>query len=814
MARKVNITELKALARGRWLEIFATIAGVQLDPSAQRSHGPCPKCGGTDRFRAIDLDNGALFCNQCFSSKNGDGIAALTWLTGRPFKEILDTLCEYLGARPTHKQNGRAPKPKRFGTPRGVVLHYTDALAKAHGRGVRLAQTWTYDTFSVLRFDLPTPAGEKQKKEFRPVHQVPLGLSGTTGWQAGYPPGPRPLYRRKELQAASPADLVTIHGGEKAADAAASLGLIATTNAGGEKAMDHTDWSPVLRFATVAIVADNDPAGEAFGEIMAAKIRRLKSGADVRIVKLPGLPPKGDIVEWVATGGTKARLLEIVAATPTHIPVELDADAADDDPHRLAKMFLDEHSPYERLTYWQGGYWSWEVATPHYQAVFHEDLRADVTRGIKAEFDRLNVEAQLRALARRKSGGEGQEEESDKVRKVTTRLVTDVIQAVRSITSLSSRTDWQTWIDGTARPNCVAVENCLLDLDSFIARRDDWNLPHTPNWFSQVLLPYPVDTACKDVQSPRWDSFLDRAMAGNQENIKTLQEWCGYCLTHDTSQQRFLFLEGEGNNGKSVFCAALIALLGRANVSHVPLERFAGRFDMVTTLGKLANIATECSELDKAAEGVLKSFTSGDRMLFEEKHKRSFSAMPTARLVLSANNRPRFSDRSGGLWRRMMVIQFDVTIPKDERILGMDKPEWWERSGELPGIFWWAVLGLHRLRQQGGFTESEQSVAAVEEYREETNPARAFLVECCEASDDPDATIFSSELYGTYCKWCRSHGYHSLGERMFGREVKRVFPSTARRKLGARGNRSWAYSGIVLVESNEVDANSQDSRSF
>ena len=46
---------------------------------------------------------------------------------------------------------------------------------------------------------------------------MPLGLAGGTGWQAGYPPGPRPLYLQKEIEAA-PADLVTIHGGEKAVD--------------------------------------------------------------------------------------------------------------------------------------------------------------------------------------------------------------------------------------------------------------------------------------------------------------------------------------------------------------------------------------------------------------------------------------------------------------------------------------------------------------------------------------------------------------------------------------------------------------------
>lgn len=801
MAGKVNITELKALARGRWIEIFSTIAGIELDPSCQKRHGPCPKCGGLDRFRAVDLDNGALLCNQCFASKNGDGIAALSWMTGRPFKEVAPLLCEYLGATPKHKTNGRVEKPKTFATTQGVVRYYVDALSKQHGTGVRFVKSWTYDAFSVLRFDLPTPAGEKQRKGFRPVHQVPLGIDGGLGWQAGYPAGPRPLYRLQELQAAAP-DLITIHGGEKAADAAAGLGIIATTNAGGEKAMDHTDWSPVLRFGIIAIVVDNDPAGEAFGQIMAAKLRRLKPGADVRIVKLPGLPPKGDIVEWIASGGSRNRFMEIVAATATAIPVEMDAEEADDDPHRLVRVFLEEHCPYEKIVFWRGGYWSWDT---YYRELAEHDLRADVVKSVKAEFNRLNIEKQLRAVAKKK-GGENEEEDAGKVRKVTTRLLGDVMQALKSIVKISGFIDQQTWLDGTKRENCVTVENGILDINAFLEQREDWNLPHTPNWFSPIFLPYPVDVTCRECQSPKFDGFLHRSLADDPTAILTLQEWTGYCLTHDTSYQKFLFLEGEGNNGKSVFCAVLVALLGRQNVSHVGLERFGNRFDLSTTLGKLANIAMECGELDKSAEGVLKSFTSGDRMLFEIKLKQSFSAMPTARFVLSANNRPRFSDRSTGLWRRMIPIQFSTFIAPEDRVIGMDKPEWWERSGELPGIFWWAVLGLHRLRQQGHFTESDKTKAAVLDYQEETNPARAFLKEHCEAGFGETATVFCAVLYDMYSRWCKSHGYHALGDHTFGKEVKRVFPDSSRRRLGSRGNRSYAYVGVFVVEQNDTDA--------
>lgn len=115
------------------------------------------------------------------------------------------------------------------------------------------------------------------------------------------------------------------------------------------------------------------------------------------------------------------------------------------------------------------------------------------------------------------------------------------------------------------------------------------------------------------------------------------------------------FAGGRRRERKSVMCSVLTAVLGEGNVSHTPLEAFGLRFSLMPTLGKLANIASEVGELDRVAEGFLKSFTSGDRMQFERKFKEPIEAIPTAKLVLATNNRPRFSDRSGGLWIREKI---------------------------------------------------------------------------------------------------------------------------------------------------------------
>jgi P4 family phage/plasmid primase-like protien len=322
-------------------------------------------------------------------------------------------------------------------------------------------------------------------------------------------------------------------------------------------------------------------------------------------------------------------------------------------------------------------------------------------------------------------------------------------------------------------------------------------LPHTPRFFTTVSLPYNFDPRAN---CPIWLEFLKRNLENDPERIAMLQEWFGYCVTFDTSYQKFLLLEGEGSNGKSVICAAFTAFLGQKNVSHVMLENFGKDFYLTETLGKLANVAAEIGEIDKVAEGQLKAFTSGDRMTFNRKNKSMISALPTARLVFSTNNRPRFSDRSAGLWRRMLILPLRVQIQEQEKVHGMDKTDWWEKSGELPGIFNWALLGKARLRFQRRFTEPKISSEAREDYRSESNPARAFLQEQFEECRPFDGDIVSSETYQQYRTWCENHGNKPLAMNQFVKEIARVFPKSeqVRNIWGNDGRRQKGFRGIRM----------------
>jgi len=78
--------------------------------------------------------------------------------------------------------------------------------------------------------------------------------------------------------------------------------------------------------------------------------------------------------------------------------------------------------------------------------------------------------------------------------------------------------------------------------------------------------------------------------------------------------------------------------------------------------------------------------------------------------------------------------------------------------------------------------------------RVECSPARSFLTETCD--EDPTWQVPTDGLYEAYQRWCKTNGYQPLGERAFGKEVKRVFPGSERVRRQVEGSRLYLYQGL------------------
>jgi putative DNA primase/helicase len=171
----------------------------------------------------------------------------------------------------------------------------------------RLTQTYDYvDEDGVLVYQ----SCRYEPKDFR--QRRPDGKGGWV-YEKALEGVRRVLYRLPDIiEAAASERPIYLVEGEKDADTLASLGYAATTNAGGAKAW-REEYAATLKGAAVVILPDNDDVGRAFAEQAAASL--VNAGCQVQVVKLPGLPEKGDVTDWLDSGHTLDELAELVGKT-------------------------------------------------------------------------------------------------------------------------------------------------------------------------------------------------------------------------------------------------------------------------------------------------------------------------------------------------------------------------------------------------------------------------------------------------------------------------------------------------------------------
>ena len=102
--------------------------------------------------------------------------------------------------------------------------------------------------------------------------------------------------------------------GEKCADMLTQqLGLVATTNHGGSK-----NWKPDINQyfvgRNVVVLPDNDEAGQAHADVVVSQL--YGKAKAIKRIDLPGLPDKGDVVDWIRAGNGPSQLMDLVKAQP------------------------------------------------------------------------------------------------------------------------------------------------------------------------------------------------------------------------------------------------------------------------------------------------------------------------------------------------------------------------------------------------------------------------------------------------------------------------------------------------------------------
>lgn len=322
----------------------------------------------------------------------------------------------------------------------------------------------------------------------------------------------------------------------------------------------------------------------------------------------------------------------------------------------------------------------------------------------------------------------------------------------------------------------VPISSVLLDTDPMLLNC----LNGTVDLRTGKLRPHQRDDKCTkiapvafdpDARCPRWDRFLDVVTGHNPTVQSYLQRCIGYTLTGDISEQVLFFLHGNGSNGKSTTLEVPRTILGdyaqKAPQEMITLQRFDGGVPnhIARLQGARMAVLNEVEEGRYMAESAVKDLTGGDTITARYMRAEWFDFRPTHKLWMYGNHKPVIRGTDHGIWRRVRLIPFTVTIPKEQ----CDQHLKEKLLAEAPGILAWAVRGCLDW-QRNGLGTPEIVQAATEGYRSEMDMLGLFLEDRC--IQQPTATVPKGDLYAAYETWCEQNGERPVAKRTFGQRLR------------------------------------------
>lgn len=327
-----------------------------------------------------------------------------------------------------------------------------------------------------------------------------------------------------------------------------------------------------------------------------------------------------------------------------------------------------------------------------------------------------------------------------------------------------------------ADPWLLNVANGTLDL------RTGNLLPHDrANLITKLV---PVDYS-ETADCPQYRAFLDRVMGGSKGLIGYLQKATGYTLTGQTSEQVTFVLYGTGRNGKTTYIEAVRGCLGdyaQTTDFTTFLQRKSDgiRNDIARLVGARFVAAVEADESRALSEALLKQLTGGDRITARFLFGEFFDYTPTYKIFLASNHKPQINGADLGIWRRLKLVPFTVTIPEPERDLKLGE----KLRLEQAGILRWAVEGCLAWQREGLIPPPE-IVAATDDYRSEMDSTGEFIEASCEVGEGQ--RVRAGDLHAAYADWAEETGNDTLTAKALAAKLA----AKGFRNLKSNGQRFW-----------------------
>jgi len=365
--------------------------------------------------------------------------------------------------------------------------------------------------------------------------------------------------------------------------------------------------------------------------------------------------------------------------------------------------------------------------------------------------------------------------------------VKSALETIKAHVHLPSTVTPPAWIGNHSEPPADEFLPCktvLLHLPTMRRR-----LP-TPALFATNALDFDPDPHAS--LPTAWFQFLHELLDDDLEAHDLLQEWFGYGLTADTSQQKMLLIVGPRRGGKGTIARVQRHVTGRGNVCGPTTSSLAGPFGLQPLIGKTLAIVSDARFSGESISTVIERLlciSGEDLVTIDRKFLSSVTMKLPTRFMFLTNELPRLHDASGALAGRFLMLRLT------ESFYGREDTQLTAKLlAELPGILNWSIEGWRRLRERGHFVMPQSVADAVREIEDLSSPVGAFVREECIVG--PAERVWVDDLYDAWKCWCQREGRTIvITKQSFGRDLAAAVPGLVSRRNRAVGR---FYDGIGL----------------
>lgn len=285
---------------------------------------------------------------------------------------------------------------------------------------------------------------------------------------------------------------------------------------------------------------------------------------------------------------------------------------------------------------------------------------------------------------------------------------------------------------------------------------------HDPTYYSINQVPHEYDTAAVYAGSTAEKFYT--GLFPDEQDREMFFAYAGYCMTVDTSLQKFMVIIGCPGSGKSTAINMLINMVGKGNVSSITLQDLNERFMPTELLGKLLNA---CADLPKKAleqVDAIKRITGEDVLKGEYKGGKIFTFYSYAKLIYSANEMPvNLDEKSEAFYRRLLSIEVKQKGPHIQNLKQ-------ELEKNMPGFIHECVEALSRMYTSGNEIDSSNSKKLVHEFHRESDSVQSFLDDCIEKVKGE--RIERGKLHQQYEEYCEENDWTALNSRSFYKNLR------------------------------------------